>query len=103
MATVAGMSTTIGGIEVHGTVAEGFGKVADACAGNFTDPCDGTTVGPDGDDLPHYPVVIDDEGDLILSVINRLDPPEERIEAIRLLLVRHGYLAADDRLQPLLG
>ena len=38
MATVAGMSTTIGGIEVHGTVAEGFGKVADAFAGNFTDP-----------------------------------------------------------------
>lgn len=40
--------------------------------------------------------IIDDEGDVILSVSNRLDPPEERFEAIRLLLVKHGYLAADD-------
>jgi hypothetical protein len=38
----------------------------------------------------------DDEGDLVLSVVNRLDPPDERVEAIRLLLVKHGYLAADD-------
>ncbi|MCP4808599.1 MAG: hypothetical protein GY884_24915, partial [Proteobacteria bacterium] len=40
--------------------------------------------------------IIDDEGDVILSVINRLDPPEERIEAIRLLRVKHGYLDASD-------
>ena len=40
-----------------------------------------------------------DAADILLSVINRLDPPEERIEAMRLLLVKHGYLAADDRLQ----
>lgn len=36
--------------------------------------------------------IIDDEGDIVLSVINRLDPPEERIEAIRLLLVKHGFV-----------
>ena len=46
----------------------------------------------------HRLSVIDDEGDLILDYLNRLDPPEDRIEAIRLLLVKHGYLAADDRL-----
>ena len=40
--------------------------------------------------------IIDDEGDIVLSVINRLDPHEERIEAIRLLLVKHGYLDVSD-------
>ena len=46
----------------------------------------------------HRLVVVDDEGDLVLDYLNRLDPADERFEAIRLLLVKHGYLTADSRL-----
>ena len=40
-------------------------------------------------------LTIDDEGDVILSVINLLEPAAERM-GMRPLLVKHGCLAADD-------
>ncbi len=52
----------------------------------------------------HRLVVVDDEGDVVLEVLDRMNAPEVRVAKMRDLLLEHGFLRpGDDRLHTLLG
>ena len=52
----------------------------------------------------HRLVVVDDEGDVILEVLDRMNAPQVRVAFMRKLLLEHGFLRpGDDRLRTLLG
>jgi hypothetical protein len=47
--------------------------------------------------------IIDEEGDIVLCYLNRMDPPELRLAKMRDLLCEHGFVrpGEDDPLGPL--
>ncbi len=52
----------------------------------------------------HQLSVVDEEGDVVLEVLDRMNAPRVRVAKMRDLLLEHGFLRpGDDRLRTLLG